>query len=167
MSLEAFRALGEIKHAEYYDGLCVVNPPDRSHERVVARLRRAVEAVCPANLEVHDGWGWETGSGHPYVPDLMVCETDAADRDVLRFPPPVLVVEVCSPSTRDADWGRKLDDYGGGGASWYWIVERSTPEIVVFENTGGRMVERARVIRAATMPGPLPATVDPTGFDRL
>jgi hypothetical protein len=31
MSRQQFEALGETKHHEYYDGMCVVNPPRRSH----------------------------------------------------------------------------------------------------------------------------------------
>src|SRR5512135_640560 len=40
MSPEEFRALGEMKHAEYYDGMCVVNPPSRRHVVAVRRLAR-------------------------------------------------------------------------------------------------------------------------------
>jgi hypothetical protein len=38
-------------------------------------------------------------------------------------PPPLLVVEVASPSTRRADRGRKLTDYRLGGASLYVLVD--------------------------------------------
>ena len=38
-------------------------------------------------------------------------------------PPPVLVVEVASPSTRHVDRTRKLDDYRLGGAHLYLLVD--------------------------------------------
>jgi hypothetical protein len=30
MAFEDFLALGETKHYEYYDGLCIVDPPNRA-----------------------------------------------------------------------------------------------------------------------------------------
>jgi hypothetical protein len=36
MSVEEYLALNDAKHTEYYDGVCVVNPPTRQHERVVS-----------------------------------------------------------------------------------------------------------------------------------
>ncbi|MFN2504519.1 MAG: Uma2 family endonuclease [Acidimicrobiales bacterium] len=38
-------------------------------------------------------------------------------------PPPLLVVEVASPSTRAVDRGRKLADYRLGGAGLYLLVD--------------------------------------------
>jgi len=160
MRLDDFLALGETKHAEYYDGVCVMNPPTRQHERTVAVLRAEIEAACPAGYEVLTGWGWMTSSGRRFEPDIMVCDTDSPDDDILRTPAPLLVVEVSSPSTRSDDWGIKLSEYGHSGAGWYWLVDLEQREIVIMENVGDRFVERARSRGRLTPPGPVPAAID-------
>src|SRR5512144_524107 len=64
MSPEEFRALGETKHAEYYDGMCIVNPPSRRHVVAVRRLARRLEDACPVGLAVYPDWGWRIGRQH-------------------------------------------------------------------------------------------------------
>jgi Uma2 family endonuclease len=164
MPFEEFRARGEARHTEYYDGICVVNPPTGQHERVVASLYGALDAACPASHEVLMGWGWETGPERWFSPDLMVSDRSSPDNDILRTPPPLLVVEVTSPSTRADDWGVKRAAYAQAGASWYWIVSLDPPEVVVMENTRGAFAERARIRTVSTVPGPLFAVIDPTSF---
>src|SRR5512143_2080293 len=61
MSPEEFRALGETKHAEYYDGMCVVNPPSRRQVVAVRRLARRLEDACPTGFTVYPDWGWRIG----------------------------------------------------------------------------------------------------------
>lgn len=63
MSVEEYLALSDAKHTEYFDGVCVVNPPTRQHERVVRIVGDAVKAVCPESHEVLTGWGWLTPAG--------------------------------------------------------------------------------------------------------
>lgn len=164
MSLGDFLALGETRHAEYYDGMCVVNPSTRQHERTVAILRAGIERACPSGYEVLTGWGWMTSTDRRFEPDLMVCDLDAPDDDILRMPPPLLVVEVSSPSTRSDDWGIKLAEYGRAGAGWYWLVDLGLRELVVMENVGDQFVEILRSRTGVTVPGPVPATVDPSQF---
>ena len=107
MGYEEYLALGETKHHEYYDGLCVVNPPSRSHSRTQAHLVDLIRPHCPDSHEVLTGWGWHIGPELDYEPDIMVTDRSSPDDDVLRHPPPLLVVEISSPSTRDVDFGKK------------------------------------------------------------
>jgi Uma2 family endonuclease len=160
MSYADYRALGETKHHEYSDGLCVVNPPTRKHSRAVARLVDLIRPHCPESHEVLTGWGWHIGPELDYEPDIMVTDRLSPDDDVLRHPPPLLVVEISSPSTRDVDTGPKLRRYGSGGAEWYWIVDLQQQEVVVLENVAGDFVERQRFNRPMTAAGPFPVAID-------
>lgn len=167
MSYEEFVALGETKHHEYYDGLCVVNPPTRRHTRVVKQLERLLDEMCPETHEVRNGWGWQPAAEEIFEPDLLVCDRNASDDDILRAPPPMLVVEVSSPSTRDRDWGKKFDSYCRAGAQCYWIVDLEVPEIAVFKNMDARWVELKRFGELAVAPGPFSIELDPAALARL
>ncbi|HEV7688647.1 MAG TPA: Uma2 family endonuclease [Acidimicrobiia bacterium] len=164
MAYQDYRALGETKHHEYYDGLCVVNPPSRSHSRIQAHLVDLIRPHCPRTHEVLTGWGWHVGPELDFEPDILVTDRSSPDDDVLRHPPPLLVVEISSPSTRDVDWGSKRRSYASGGASWYWIVELRRLEIVVFEHRDGDLVEIQRITTPALAAGPFPVLIDPGAF---
>lgn len=143
MAYEDFLALGETKHHEYYDGLLVVNPPSRRHALVQSRLTRALQDARPVGYEVLPEWGWHAGLQTVFEPDIMVFRADAPGPDLLREPP-LLVVEVCSPSTRSEDWGRKRDLYARGGAPWYWVVDPDADAITVLHNESGQFMELQR-----------------------
>jgi Uma2 family endonuclease len=164
MEYEDYLALGETKHHEYYDGLCVVNPPSRSHSRTQAHVVDLLRPHCPDSHEVLTGWGWHIGPELDYEPDIMVTDRSAPDDDVLRLPPPLLVVEISSPSTRDVDWGKKRRSYAAGGAAWYWIVDIQGRETVVFQNIEGDFAEVQRIATATVAAGPLPILIDPGEF---
>lgn len=91
MTYQDYLALGETKHHEYYDGLCVVNPSSRSHSRALARLVDLIRPLCPESHEVLTGWGWHIGPELDYEPDIMVTDRSSPDDDVLRHPPPRLL----------------------------------------------------------------------------
>ena len=96
----------------------------------------------------------------------MVAPTAAAGDDVLRTPP-LLVVEIESPSTSDVDRGYKKELYGSAGASWYWIVDLEHHSVTVFRNDRGTLVEVQRIdAEAATTVGPFPVVVDPATLGR-
>jgi len=161
MAFSAYEALGETKHHEYYDGMCVVNPPNRRHVFALVRLRDALLTHCPSGFFVYPEWGWRIAPGVEVLPDLMVAPPDAPDDDQLAVPP-LLVVEIGSPSTRDVDRGRKKELYEQGGASWYWLVDLEQPELVVFKNDGNELVEVQRIgAGGALTQGPFSILVDP------
>ena len=69
-------------------------------------------------------WSVPGGTGYSMIPDVTVLPADwhrAGDFGI--DPPPLLVVEIASPSTRRADRTRKLADYGVGGAGLYLLVD--------------------------------------------
>lgn len=159
MSYEEWQALGETKHQEWSEGVLYVNPPSRWHVLVAKHLARLLDDACSPGFTVYPDWGLHTPLGD-FEPDLMVAPHDLPD-DSYTPVPPLLVVEVASPTTRDLDWDRKLKAYAEAGAPWYWIVERES--LTIFENDDGRFVERQRIRtgeEAATV-GPVTVRIDP------
>lgn len=78
------------------------------------------------------GGRWDTVR----IPDIVVMASDQwrrmADREavvVLTDPPPILVVEVVSESTRRTDYRAKVSEYAVLDISEYWIVDPSTGQI--------------------------------------
>jgi Uma2 family endonuclease len=106
-------------------GSLIVSPADDPHEIAAARLaRQAIEQLSHTVSVNGLGWIVPGGTGYLMVPDLTVLEPGWRRVDDLHFdPPPLLVVEIASPSSRRADRGRKLADYGLGGAEKYLLVD--------------------------------------------
>ena len=59
--------------------------------------------------------------------------------------PPLLAVEVLSPSTRHIDLGSKRLVYEAAEVPAYWLVDPEVPGLTVLELDAGRYVERATV----------------------
>lgn len=158
MSREEFSALGDTKHHEYYDGMCIVNPPQRRHVRAEIRLLDLLRAVCPPAFEVLMEWGWQTGASI-FEPDLMVVPADGPV--TIQRDPPMLVVEVLSPFNRLDDLVRKRELYAQAGAPWFWLVDIDAPSITVLQNVDRVFIERQVLTGAGTTVGPLQVEVDP------
>jgi Uma2 family endonuclease len=68
--------------------------------------------------------------------------------DYLAEEPPILVVEVLSPSTRGEDLVRKPVDYAGGRAGQYWILDLEHQCLDVYELVDGAWQPLAHVDEA-------------------
>lgn len=156
MTREEWDALGETKHHEYYDGMCVVNPPALDHVFVAMRLERLLDPLSPAGFRVIREWGWRSEEGD-FEPDLQMSPLEGASGSYL-LRPPLLAVEITSPSTRDQDRDAKLGRYGRGGLPWYWIVDRH--EILVFRGQGGVLAPVQVITGPAETAGPVLVTLD-------
>jgi len=108
-------------------GSLIVTPANDAHEMAVALLvQQALEQLQLPPGHVFTGVAWRVpgGSGYLNVPDLTVLDGGWQRVGEEAFdPPPLLVVEVASPSTRRADRGHKLADYRLGGAGVYVLVD--------------------------------------------
>ena len=107
-------------------GSLIVSPADDNHEIAQGRLlRQAVEQLDRDHLVLASfAWVVPGGTGYLMVPDMMVLAPGWRRADELHIdPPPVLVVEIASPSTRRVDRSRKLADYRLGGAQTYLLVD--------------------------------------------
>jgi Uma2 family endonuclease len=109
-------------------GSLIVTPASDEHETAVATLAyQAIQQLdLPAGCVRSNGFAWLVpgGSGYLNIPDLTVL-ADGWRRieDLHVTPPPLLIAEVASPSTRRADRGHKLSDYRQGGANAYLLVD--------------------------------------------
>jgi Uma2 family endonuclease len=106
-------------------GSLIVSPADDPHEIAAMALTRQATAQLSHDVSVN-GFGWKVpgGTGYLMIPDLTVVATGWQRVEELHFdPPPLLVVEIASPSSRRVDRSRKLADYRLGGAEKYLLVD--------------------------------------------
>ena len=115
--------------------LFVTPPPSVDHEEVVARL----SGILTNYVEKHGlGRVYHPRSvirfeGSEAEPDLMVRTVPSGFRGNAweKLPPPMLVVEVLSPTTRRRDLFSKREYYLDAGAVEYWVVDDERREIRV------------------------------------
>lgn len=108
-----------------YGELLVTPLPSAGHQGVAARLFVNLAIWCRA----HTGWRYLSPGG-VYISETTWLEPDIAiypDPEYLQqtwreMPPPVLVVEVLSPSTKKRDRHRKRPAYLAHGVSEVWIA---------------------------------------------
>jgi Uma2 family endonuclease len=133
---------------ELDDGVLVVSPaPALVHQVVLTRLVVLLDRACPPEFAVVDGPGVEISEFQYRIPDLVVVRTESvgiADKSVKR--PPVLAVEIASPSTALYDRNRKKAVYADFGIPAYWIVvpDPDQPSITAFTLAGGVYAEEGR-----------------------
>ncbi|MGI8982945.1 MAG: Uma2 family endonuclease [Acidimicrobiales bacterium] len=109
-------------------GSLIVSPADDEHETAVAVLCAEAnrQLDLPAGRVRPAGFAWVVpgGTGYLMIPDLTIVAPGWRRVEELHVePPPLLVVEVASPSTRRVDRSRKLADYRLGGAEKYLLVD--------------------------------------------
>ncbi len=132
---------------ELIDGSLVVSPaPTWRHQRVVGRLWRLLDDACPEGLEAFVApLDVVLADDTVVLPDVLVARrSDLSDRDLPA--PPLLAVEVRSPSTARVDRWLKWSTYEAAGVSSYWIVDPDEPSVTALELRDGRYVEAGRVV---------------------
>ena len=84
--------------------------------------------------------------------------------------PPVVVVEVLSPTTRAVDLRDKRAEYARAGAAHYWVVDVDVPTVhaLALDPTTGtyRTVAEAKGDDVLTVTDPFPVTVSPADLTR-
>ncbi len=155
---------------ELVDGQLLVSPSLRlSHQRAAARLFSRLERAAPSEVEVFFApLDVVFSASTVLVPDVLVMRReDAAEELITR--PPLLVVEVFSPSTRRTDLTLKRATYEAHGVQSYLLVDPAVPSLTVLELEDGRYVERAVVQgeESWTAERPFPVSVTPTDLVRV
>jgi Uma2 family endonuclease len=95
------------------------------------------------------------------VPDIAVYPITREDPDGSwsQMPRPILVAEICSPTTWRRDVGAKRDFYVALGVPEYWIVDADARVVTVVR--AGRADERVRdVLRWHPAGAPQPLEID-------
>ena len=131
---------------ELLDGVLIVSPrPTTIHQFVAMRLLRVLADACPEDLCVVPEPAVELGPQTEFDPDLVVVRMDQIG-DAKFTEPPLLVVEIRSPSTALVDLNRKKAAYERFGVPSYWIVNPGPPqaELTVFELRDGDYLLTAR-----------------------
>ena len=131
---------------ELIDGVLIVTPaPRASHQVAVGNLYLALRAGCPRELVVFLApFDVVLSLDTVMQPDLLVARR--SDLTEANLPaPPVLAVEVLSPSTRRIDLGTKRLAFEAAGVPSYWVVDPDEPSLTVFELEGDTYRQAARV----------------------
>lgn len=129
---------------ELVDGVLVVSPsPRHLHQRAVGNLHVMLRAACPPELEVVLApFAVALADDTEVQPDLLVApRTQFTPRELPG--PPLLAVEVLSPSTRRFDLLLKRDRLEQAGVPSYWLVDPDVPSMTVLELHDGRYNEVA------------------------
>jgi Uma2 family endonuclease len=148
---------------ELIDGVLVVSPsPGIPHQWVVADLLTLLTSNCPADLKVLGSPLDVLSPDTAVQPDLLVARRADLTGKYLMVPP-VLVVEVLSPSTTIHDLNVKYARYERFGVPSYWVVDPERLTLVAWELRDGGYVEVADIGpgEAWTTNRPFEVTVDP------
>ena len=136
---------------ELVDGALIVTPAPRTpHQRVAFNLARVLADAAPPELEVMMApVDYVVSNVTVLQPDVLVARrADITERNLPA--PPVLVVEVLSPSTRTIDAGTKRLALEAAGVPHYWMVDPDGPSILALELVDGVYREATPVIGADT-----------------
>jgi Uma2 family endonuclease len=132
---------------ELLDGGLFVSPrPGNPHQVVAFTLATALDRACPPEWQVVPEPAVQISQKTEFAPDLVVIRQEQANAAKCTEPP-LLVVEVRSPSTALIDLNAKKAAYERFGVESYWVVvpDRDEPEVIAFELRDGRYYEATHV----------------------
>lgn len=136
------------KRHEIVQGDLYVTPsPSPMHQRISRRLQRQLEAYFHDRSigEVFDAPIDLILTNHDVlVPDLLVVSDPNLISQRGIEGPPLLIVEILSPSTRRQDRGMKARRYAELGVEHYWIVDPEKKRVECHRSVDGvfrRVVE--------------------------
>ena len=136
--------------------------PTTVHQVVAGRLCSVLSSACPENLCVVPEPAVELGPQTEFDPDLVVVRVDQIGGAKFTEPP-LLVIEIRSPSTALIDLNRKKAAYERFGVPSYWIVnpDPPQPELTVFELRDGRYAPAAQTPGPFAVGRPFTVTIAP------
>ena len=123
---------------ELIDGVLVVTPaPLIRHQAAVMGFIRLLDNSCPERLVLFTAPVDVVLADDTVVqPDLLVARrSQFTERDLPG--PPLLAVEVLSPSTRLVDLNLKKARYEAAGCPSYWVFDPDRAELMVWELADG------------------------------
>ena len=132
---------------ELLDGVLVVSPrPTPAHQVVAFTLASILDRATPPEWQVVPEPAVVVSRDTEFSPDIVVVARDQLSGAKITRPP-ILAVDVRSPSTALIDLNLKKAAYERFGVPSYWVVipGHSKPELIAFELRDGRYAEAARV----------------------
>lgn len=145
---------------ELIDGVLVVTPaPTFRHQTAVGRTWQVLERERPAEVRVLVApFDVVLADDTVLWPDVLVARrADITDRALSG--PPLLAVEVLSPSTRRFDLMVKWSRYETAGCGSYWALDPDEPTLTAWDLIDGRYVEVGQVTGAQAYDAKLPFPV--------
>ncbi|WP_141007027.1 Uma2 family endonuclease [Nocardioides humi] len=156
-----------LRH-ELVDGVHVVSAaPTPLHQRVNFQLCRILDDAAPEHLWVVPPIDVVLAHDTVLEPDVVVAPRDRLTGKRLDGPP-LLAVEVLSPSTALTDLNTKHDRLERADAPHYWVVDPVAPRLIAWELQDGRYVEVADVSGDTCWHAerPFPVSIRPTDLVR-
>ncbi|NLG20554.1 MAG: Uma2 family endonuclease [Actinomycetales bacterium] len=149
---------------ELLDGNVIVTPaPGRWHQTVVLQLGIRLREAKPDDLVVMPApFDVDLAEDTSLQPDILVAQrSDLTDTNLPA--PPVLAVEVLSPSTRRIDLTLKWDRLAEAGCPSYWTVDPLAPSVTVWElrDAAYEMVVTAQGDEPVVVTEPFPVEFTP------
>ncbi len=151
---------------ELIDGMLFVSPaPTHLHQRMAFRLGVALDAACPADLEVLMApFDVQSAPDSVVQPDVLVARRkDITDKNLPVAP--LLAVEVLSASSWLYDRHLKKALYARIGVASYWLLDPAAPGAIEIHEleAGGtyRLVGAASGDDVVTVGSPFPFSVCP------
>jgi Uma2 family endonuclease len=132
---------------ELVDGVLIVSPAPRlPHQEVLGELYVQLRQACPRGLAAVLGPGVRMSDDTELIPDLVVIYREQLTARRITQPP-LLAVEIQSPSTALFDLNTKKAVYERFSIESYWVVvpDVDQPELIAFELRGGRYQQVAHV----------------------
>jgi len=132
---------------ELLDGTLIVSPrPTNPHQEVAMELAVQLRRACPRHSRVIPEPAVQLSATTEFDPDIAVIQREQVHVAKCTVPP-LLVVEIRSPSTALIDLGRKKAAYEQFGVPAFWVVDPrvNKASLTVFELAGGRYRQTAQV----------------------
>ena len=142
------KGMGDDGHRyELVDGVLVVTPaPGTAHQACVAQLVARLTVAAGADVLVLCApYDYLVAPATLLQPDVLVARREDVGETRLERPP-LLVVEVLSPSTRLTDLGTKRLAYEAAGVPAYWLVDPHEPSLTVLRLHKDRYAQEAKVV---------------------
>jgi len=135
MSRRAFEALPERPRAEWAEGKAYIMmaPVAFEHGHSTVKLI-ALLVNCLTGVDVVTEVGYRMADSDR-GPDIAVVPAGTASGTWITEPP-LLIVEIVSPSTRSQDYVTKSAEYGKAGVGQYWIVDPQVRVVTILVNDG-------------------------------
>ena len=149
---------------ELFDGVLVVSPaPVPVHQDAILGMAVLLRAACPPELKVFVApLDFRPNLRNSFQPDVLVARRERIGAKNLVHPP-VLAVEVLSPSTRTKDLVFKRHAYATSKVAHYWTFDPDTREFVAYALSGTeyKQVARATGPERVDLAEPFPVVVCP------
>lgn len=132
---------------ELHEGVLYLMPsPGFRHQMAVSRMAAIFpEAIPEGMVGLVAPYDYQPEYHTTYEPDYSVWDLAVVEKKPLDVPP-VLAVEVLSPSHSDNDLVRKFGAYARFGVQHYWVLNPVGETLVAYRLKDGHYVEAVRVV---------------------